>query len=313
MSAAFPRPRAIGVTLAAALAIGVCSWQASLVLADSSGPPTPNALAPGATALVSPVPGVDITGAGPASAIHGDPVAGATKFHALCASCHGERGAAGIDNPGSTDGTVPVLNPIDPGFLSDANGSAAVLARDIDLFVQHGSRPDGPKPLISMPGFGDHKLVPQHDLADIEAFVMGLNGVFWPDRCPGIQVEFANPSPGDRVPVGSYQVAGRARDARAAHGVGIDHIDFFLDSRESGGRFLGSTSPSASGGSSDPAHFQATLSLPNTPGGHQLFAYAVSSVTGQQGVLAVPIALGQDPAKALLVVPADAQSLSCTP
>jgi hypothetical protein len=265
------------------------------------------------TALVSPVPGVDITGAGPASAIDGDPVAGTAKFHAMCASCHGERGTTGIDNPGSSDGTVPVLNPIDPGFLSDANGNAAVFAHDIDLFLQHGSRPAGPKPLISMPGFGDHKLVPQHDLADIEAFVMGLNGVFWPDRCPGIRVEFANPSPGDRVEVGNYHVAGRAADARATHGTGIDHIDFFLDSRESGGRFVGRTSPAISGGSADPTHFQTTLTLPNMVGIHQLFAYAYSSATGQTGVLSVPIALGQDPAKALLVVPADAQTFSCTP
>ena len=304
--------RTIGIAIAA-LAIGVALWQASLVLAGSSGPPTPNPLPPGANALVGPVPGVDITGAGPASAIHGDPVAGATKFHAMCASCHGDRGTAGIDNPGSSDGTVPVLNPIDPGFVADANGNPAVFAHDIDLFVQHGSQPAGPKPLISMPGFGDHKLVPQQDLADIEAFVMGLNGVFWPDRCPGIQVEFANPVPGDRVPVGGYQVAGRAQDARATQGVGIDHIDFFLDSRESGGRFLGKTSPMVSSASSDPRHFQTTLTLPNMPGAHQLVAYAVSSITGQAGVLAVPIALGQDPAKALLVVPADAQTLSCTP
>jgi hypothetical protein len=231
----------------------------------------------------------------------------------MCASCHGERGAVGIDNPGSSDGTVPVLNPIDPGFVSDANGNADVFAHDVDLFLQHGSRPAGPKPLISMPGFGDHKLMPQRDLADIEAFVMGLNGVFWPDRCPGVSVEFANPSPGDRVEVGSFQVAGRAEDARATHGAGIDRIDFFLDSRESGGRFLGRTSPSVSGDSSDPRHFQATLTLPNMVGGHRLFAYAYSSESSQSGVLSVPIALGQDPAKALLVVPADAQTLSCTP
>jgi hypothetical protein len=310
---AFPwRHRALGIAIAA-LAVGAGLWQASLVLADSSGPPTPNPLAPGASAIVSPIPGVDITGAGPASAIHGDPVAGAARFHAMCASCHGDRGTAGIDNPGSSDGSVPVLSPIDPGFVANANGTAAVFARDIDPFVQHGSRPAGPQPLISMPGFGDHKLLPQHDLADIEAFVMGLNGVFWPDRCPGIQVELANPSPGDSISAGRYQVAGRAVDAHATQGAGIDHIDFFLDSRESGGRFLGRTSPTASAALSDPRHFQATLSLPNMPGGHQLVAYAYSSVSGQAGVLAVPIALGQDPAKALLVVPADAQTLSCTP
>src|SRR5207248_4183861 len=113
--------------------------------------------------------------------------------------CHGDRGTAGIENPGSNDGSVPTLNPIDPGFLENANGDPAVFAHDIDLFLQHGSRPAGPKPLVSMPAFGDHKTLARSDIADIEAFVMGLNGVFWPDRCPGILVDLANPSPGSRV------------------------------------------------------------------------------------------------------------------
>jgi hypothetical protein len=300
----------IGIVL---LVISVAAAGSSLALAADSGPPMPNALAPSTNPLLGPVTGVDISGAGPASAIHGDPVAGATTFHAVCASCHGEKGATGIDNPGSDDGSVPVLNPIDPGFLAAANGDAGILALDIDRFVQHGSRPAGSKPLVSMPGFGDRKLFPQKSLADAEAYVMALNGVFWPDRCPGIQVELGNPAPGDFVPIGNLSVAGRAVDFSSPQGVGISRIDFFLDSRESGGRFLGSTTPSASGGSSDPAHFQTILSFPNTPGGHQLVAYATSSVTGKVGIISVPIALGQDPSKALLVVPPDAGTVSCTP
>jgi mono/diheme cytochrome c family protein len=312
MSAFSLGPRGIGITIAALAIVAAGVWQASIVLADDAGPPTPNALV-GTNPLLGPVPGVDISGAGPASAIHGNPVAGAAKFHAMCASCHGERGTAGIANPGSDDGTVPTLNPIDPGFLADANGSAAIFARDIDLFVQHGSRPAGKSPLISMPGFGDHKLMPQRDLADIEAFVMELNGVFWPDRCPGIQVELANPSPGARVPVGNYVVAGRAVDHHASTSPGISRIDLFLDARDAGGRFLGSAVPSASAGSSDPTHFQMTVAFPNMVGIHDLVAYAYSSASATTGVVSVPIALGEDPTKALLVVPSDAQSLTCTP
>src|SRR5579859_6380781 len=105
-----------------ALAVGVGLFQASLVLAAA---PTPNPLAPGPNPITSPLPGVDITGAGPASALHGNPAAGGAKFAAMCASCHGPQGTLGITNAGSNDGTVPVLNPIDPGFLADSNDDAA--------------------------------------------------------------------------------------------------------------------------------------------------------------------------------------------
>src|SRR5438105_8699739 len=190
------------------------------------------------------------------SLIHGDPVAGGAKFASMCASCHGDRGTMGITNPGSTDGTVPVLNPIDPGFLADSNGDASIFARELDVFLQHGSRPAGPSPLITMPGFGDQHLVPQNDIADIEAYVMQLNGTFWPDRCPGIQLELANPSPGARVELGHYVVQGRAVDARAKAGSGIDRVDFFLDSRDSGGRFIGTTSPPLPPGPAGPPSLQ---------------------------------------------------------
>jgi mono/diheme cytochrome c family protein len=274
-----------------------------------SAAPTPNALAPNPIALLGPVPGVDITGAGPASAIHGDPVAGAAKFKTNCASCHGPGGTAGLSNPGSNDGSVPTLNPIDPGFLEDSNGVAAIFAHELDLFVQHGSRPSGPKPLISMTAFGDHKLLPQRDIADIEAYVMGLNGTFWADRCPGIQLDLANPAPGSRVEVGHYLVEGRATDARATQGSGIERIDFFLDSQDSGGKFVGTATV---GSATDPMYFQTILNLPNMTGGHDLVAYAHSSVRGQVGKVSVPVALGVDPNKALLVS-SGAQSLTCTP
>jgi mono/diheme cytochrome c family protein len=291
-----------------ALLIGLGIRQGAVAFADTPTAPTPNALAPNPIALLAPVSGVDISGAGPASAIHGNPVAGATKFRANCASCHGERGVTGIDNPGSDDGSVPTLHPIDPGFVEDANGDAAVFAHDIDLFVQHGSRPAGPKPLVSMTAFGDHKLLSQADIADIEAFVMGLNGVFWPDRCPGIQVDLANPSPGSRVEAGHFVVEGRASDARAVQGSGIDHVDIFLDSRESGGKFVGTTTV---GTPTDPTQFKATVNLPNLKGGHDLIAYAYSSVRGQVGVASVPIALGVDPAQ--INASTTGSALTCTP
>jgi mono/diheme cytochrome c family protein len=309
-----------------AAAIGLTLCVGSVVLADS-GPPTPNPLSatlnpaikqlpPRLQALLQigalPVPNVDITGLGAASSIHGDAAKGATEFAANCAVCHGDRGAAGIANPGSDDGTVPVLNPIDPGFLAHANGDAAVFARDLDVFIQHGSRPSGDNPLLSMPAWGDHHLLTQADIADIEAYVMSLNGVFWPDRCPGIQLGLANPASGSRVDPGSLVVEGSAVDVRASAGSGISRVDFFLDDRDAGGKFVGTTVPGQTPGSS-PSSFRATLSLPKVTGGHELFAYAFSAVRGQEGVLSIPIAVGEDPSKAFVTAPPTGPSTSCTP
>jgi mono/diheme cytochrome c family protein len=315
--------RGIGGVLAVAIGVGLCF--ASVAQADS-GPPTPNPLAPTLSPMISqlpaqlrailtlgavPVPGVDITGVGAASSMHGDAVAGATKFAANCVVCHGERGVGGVPNPGSDDGTVPALNSIDPGFLQDANGNAAIFARDLDVFLQHGSRPPGSSPVLEMPAWGDDHLLSQSDIADLEAYVMSLNGVFWPERCPGIQFELANPSPGSRVEHGSFVVQGRAVDVRAQQGSGIQRIDFFLGSRDAGGKFVGTTAPGATGGSA-PTSFLATLSLPSQTGGYDLVAYAQSAVRSEEAVLSIPIVLGEDPGK-VFVTPPTAQTSVCTP
>src|ERR1700694_4707061 len=92
--------RAIAGLTAMVVSLGIV--QASLVLAATQTAPAPNPLTAGAHPITSPVPGVDITIAGPASRIHGDPMAGGAKFAMMCASCHGDRGTIGIPNPGST-------------------------------------------------------------------------------------------------------------------------------------------------------------------------------------------------------------------
>ncbi len=89
-----------------------------------------------------------------------------------CEKCHGKEGAKGIDNPGSTDGTVPNLNPIDPGFSTK---DPKQFAAQIDAFIEHGSTPDGPSPKNVMDSWGDSgKLTPQQ-IADVIAYVMSLN------------------------------------------------------------------------------------------------------------------------------------------
>jgi plastocyanin len=151
--------------------------------AMADGAPTPSPLAnPPKNPVYAPVANADLTTNGPAAGIHGDPLSGRALFALNCTTCHGQRGSGGVTNSGSDDGTVPSLNPIDPGFLDAANGDPAAFIRAIDLFVQHGSRPAGDDPRVNMIGWGDHQLLTQQNLADIEAYVMQLNGLYWSDR-----------------------------------------------------------------------------------------------------------------------------------
>jgi uncharacterized repeat protein (TIGR01451 family) len=150
------------------IALGLLlTWQIAFAQA-----PTPNPL-PNVT-------GVDITKVGAAASMQGNPLSGRALFDQNCSTCHGDRGAMGEDNPGSNDGTVPVVNPIDPGFLDDSRGDPTIFAADLDLFLQHGSRPNGPSPKDLMTAWGDTNKLTQQQIADVEAYVMQLNGVYWP-------------------------------------------------------------------------------------------------------------------------------------
>ena len=78
---------------------------------------------------------------GPAVSIIGSADHGSLLFGETCAACHGPQGTDKVPNPGSDDGHVPSLNPIDPDiFNTDPKGFAAA----IDRYIQHGSRPEGP-------------------------------------------------------------------------------------------------------------------------------------------------------------------------
>ena len=111
---------------------------------------------------------------GIAAAIIGSAEHGAILFTRACISCHGPEGKGRITNPGSEDKTIPALNPIDADeFAADPK----TFARKIDLFIQHGSRPEGPSPAISMPPLGDTNALTQQEIADLEAYVLYVNGV----------------------------------------------------------------------------------------------------------------------------------------
>lgn len=111
-------------------------------------------------------------GNGPAVNLTGDATAGAAVFTANCVQCHGDQGKTGVANPGSTDGTVPNLNPIDPGLL---NPDVKVSTQRIDLFLEHGSVPAGSAPTLKMASFGDDKTLTAQQIADVIAYVISLN------------------------------------------------------------------------------------------------------------------------------------------
>jgi ubiquinol-cytochrome c reductase cytochrome b subunit len=111
---------------------------------------------------------------GMAAAIIGSAEHGAMIFAGTCSSCHGPQGTGGVTNPGSKDGTIPPLNPIDQ---DEFNPDPKTFAEKIDLYVQHGSRPEGPNPQVNMLPFGDSNALTQQQIADLEAYILSLNGV----------------------------------------------------------------------------------------------------------------------------------------
>ena len=113
-------------------------------------------------------------GPGPAAAMIGSADRGADLYKEECASCHGPQGTDQAPNPGSQEGKVPSLNPIDRDLFSS---DPQAFAEKIDVIIQHGSVPAGPNPALKMAAFGDsHGLSPQQ-IANIEAYILRLNGV----------------------------------------------------------------------------------------------------------------------------------------
>lgn len=112
--------------------------------------------------------------AGPAAYVIGGADHGAELFKRHCSSCHGPEGKGGLPNPGSAERRVPGLSPIAPKLYSP---EARQFAENIDTFIQHGSVPAGAAPAVRMPAFGDTNSLTQQEIANIEAYVLRLNGV----------------------------------------------------------------------------------------------------------------------------------------
>ncbi len=132
----------------------------------AAGSPTPT---PSAEEVARPSnPG----GPGEAVNLTGDTVQGELVYKSNCATCHGENGIGGLPNPGSTDGTIPPLNPIDSTLVDK---TTLIYATNLDLFIQHGSTPEGPNPSKSMPAWGDQNTITQQEIADVIAYIISLN------------------------------------------------------------------------------------------------------------------------------------------
>jgi mono/diheme cytochrome c family protein len=105
-------------------------------------------------------------------------------FVAYCQQCHGPEGKKGIENPGSVDGEIPVVNPIDPE-ISGANKNGKIpdvqtFVNNLDVYLQDGSSPDatpdGGTVKYKMPSFGNTYAMSQQQIANVEAYVVQING-----------------------------------------------------------------------------------------------------------------------------------------
>jgi ubiquinol-cytochrome c reductase cytochrome b subunit len=99
---------------------------------------------------------------------------GGDLYRLDCVDCHGPEGKGGVPNPGSEDGTVPSLNPIEAEFVDT---DPKVFAARIDPYLQVGATPPGPNPALKMPGFGVSLSLTQEQISHLEAYVLSLNGV----------------------------------------------------------------------------------------------------------------------------------------
>jgi mono/diheme cytochrome c family protein len=157
-----------------------------------------------ATAAPTPPGGVDIArpsnpgGTGPAVNLTGDPNSGKQIFAANCQTCHNTEGKGGNPNPGSSDGTIPPLNPIDSTLLSS---DYKTFAYNVDLFIEHGSTPAGPSPTYTMPAWGDKKALNPQQIADVISYVFSLNGgLASASGAPAVSSTTAAPTAGSPAP-----------------------------------------------------------------------------------------------------------------
>ena len=105
---------------------------------------------------------------------------------------------------------------------------------------------------------------------------------------PSLVLSVGNPQPGDLLPRGKYVMQGLAFDRAAPAGSGVDRVSVFVDDRDAGGQLVGDAvlgQPVATG-------FTVTADLSRMGGGHTLFVYARSAVSGREAIVSFPIIIG---------------------
>jgi hypothetical protein len=106
--------------------------------------------------------------------------------------------------------------------------------------------------------------------------------------CPLLNL--ANPGAGDNVPNGDYDVSGTVLDPVTRSPSGVSHIDFFLGQRDTGGTFLGSTTPGTD--PNNPAGFVKQVTFPDVDRLDTFTAYAYATNSAATTTVAVPIRIG---------------------
>ena len=102
---------------------------------------------------------------------------------------------------------------------------------------------------------------------------------------PSLVLSLANPQPNDLLPRGKYVMQGLAFDRAANAGSGVDKVSVFVEDRDAGGQLVGDAvlgQPGATG-------FTVTADLSRAGGGHTLYIYARSAVSGRETVVSLPV------------------------
>jgi plastocyanin len=121
-----------------------------------------------------------------------------------------------------------------------------------------------------------------------------------------IQLSVANPNPGNQEIPRSLIMSGTALDGTATSGTGISRIQAFVGNRDAGGTIIG-TAAFTPGPGALPGAWSLTATIPtNISGGQQMFVYGLSSVSGQEAMVSIPIVISE--AQATPTVPNTAQS-----
>ena len=113
----------------------------------------------------------DRTTIGKSASIVGNFEHGKIIYNQQCLMCHGPHGnplAKGF----KAEKGVPALNPIPENLYSK---DVQTFINKIDIYIQHGS--PNPEGGLAMPNFGDSNTMTQEQIADVESYILHLNGV----------------------------------------------------------------------------------------------------------------------------------------